>query len=95
MSIDSLWDEIDGRMTAVAVKFPDTALFLKSFHKHVKFAVANPSKTDHQKLLRKGRDWLTMVMWKHPMFRDDFQRMVEAIDKFKKEHDGQLGETAS
>lgn len=94
MVID-LWDEINGRLTAVAVKHPGTEKFLLSFQKHVRYALNNPSKADHPKLMRKGRDWLTMVMWKHPQFRDDFQKMVEAIDKFKEEHDGQRGETTS
>lgn len=93
--IQSLWDEINGRLTATAVKHPGTELFLRSFQKHVRYALDNPSKADHAKLLRKGRDWLTMVMWKHPMFRDDFQKMVEVIDQFQKEHDGQRGETTS
>lgn len=80
--IESLWDEINGRLTATAVKHPGTETFLRSFQKHVRYASKNPSKADHPKLLKKGRQWLTEVMWKHPQFRDDFQKMVDAIDKF-------------
>jgi hypothetical protein len=86
--VQGLLEEINGRLTATGVKYPDTRNFLRSFQKHVDYALKNPSRADYPKLLRKGRDWLSTVMWKHPTFRDDFAKMVDAIDKFKEEHGG-------
>lgn len=95
MSGESLLDEINGRLTATAVRYPESKLFIWSFQKHVQYALKNPSRADLGKLIRKGRSWLQEMMWKHPAFRDDFQRIIEAIDKFKGEHDRQHGEAVS
>lgn len=82
--IDTLLDELNGRLTAVTVRYPDTRLFILSYQKHVKYALENPQKADYPRVLRKGREWLSKVMWKHPMFRPEFEKMVDLIDKFRK-----------
>lgn len=84
--IQNLLDELDGRLTAVTVTKPDTKLFIWSLQKHIKYAIDNPGNVRFGKLLRKTRNWLVMVKWKHPMFKDDFDQMVTAIDKFQEEH---------
>lgn len=84
--VDSLLDELNGRLTAVTVKKPETRLFIWSLQKHIKYAIDNPKNVRIGKLLKKTRNWLVMVKWKHPMFKDDFDPMVSAIDKFKEEH---------
>lgn len=83
MNADTLLDELDGRLTAVWVKYPDTRLFLLSFQKHVKYALKNPAGADVKKVLRKGRRWLSEVMWKHPLFRPEFEKMIRLIDDFE------------
>lgn len=84
--IADLLDELDGRLTAVTVKLPDTKPFIWSLQKHIKHALAEPKNVRIGKLLQKTRDWLITVKWKHPMLKDDFDPMVAAIDKFKEEH---------
>ena len=83
MNIDTLLDELNGRLTAVKVKFPGSEDYIESFQKHVRFALHNREKAKIDKLLRKGKDWLRTNAWKHPMFRDDFLVMVQKIDEFK------------
>lgn len=81
---DSLLDEVNGRLTATAVKYPEARLFIWSYQKHVQYALNNPSKVDLVKLIRDGKKWLREMVWKHPEFREDFSAIVERIDKFEK-----------
>lgn len=83
MTFLDLMDEVDGRLTATAVKYPGSHLFILSFQKHVKYALKNPGKSDGPKLIRKGKQWLKEMSWKHPEFRDEFSRIVAAIEKFE------------
>lgn len=80
---DELLDELDGRLTAATVKFPEAKPFIWSFQKHVRFALSNPKERRMGKLLKKGRQWLSEMAWKHPVFRDDFMPMVKVIDEFE------------
>lgn len=80
--VEHLLDQAHGRLTAISVKYPDAKPFIESFHKHVRFALNNPKEAKYEKLLKKGRQWLHEMSWKHPMFRPDFMKIVEAIDKF-------------
>lgn len=86
MNADTLLDEIDGRLTAVCVKYPDARLFILSYQKHVQFALKNPGKAKIEKVITKGRKWLREVMWKHPIFRPEFQKIIDAIDNFEASH---------
>lgn len=81
---DSLLEEVNGRLSAVAVKYPESRLFIWSYQKHVQYALNNPSRVDLAKLIRDGKKWLREMVWKHPEFRDDFTAIVERIDKFEK-----------
>jgi hypothetical protein len=80
--VQNLLDELNGRLTAVAVKYPSTEPFIESLRKHIRFALHNPGKAKYGKLLKKTHSWLNEMKWKHPMFRSDFTAMVELIDKF-------------
>jgi hypothetical protein len=86
--IENLLGEVDGRLTAVTVKMPDTKNFIWSLQKHVKYALNEPQNVRMGKFLKKTNNWLTMVKWKHPMFKDDFDPIVKLIDKFQEEHGG-------
>lgn len=90
MNADTLLDELNGRLTSVVVRYPDTRLFIWSYQKHILFALKNPGKAKVSKVIRKGRKWLSEVMWKHPFLRPEFEKMVEAIDRFELRHAGQL-----
>lgn len=81
--VQNLLDEINGRLTAVTVRYPDTQPFVMSFQKHVRFALNNPQEARYEKLLKKGRKWLVEMKWKHPLFRPEFSTIVELIDKFE------------
>jgi hypothetical protein len=83
--VENLLDELSGRLTAVVVKYPDTQPFIESLHKHIRFALNNPREARYGKLMKKSRQWLHEMAWKHPMFRPDFMAMVDAIDKFEKQ----------
>lgn len=80
--VENLLDELNGRLTAVVVKYPDTKPFIESLHKHIRFALNNPEEARYGKLLKKAHQWLHEQSWKHPMFRPDFRAMVDAIEKF-------------
>ena len=87
--VDTLLDEINGRLTAITVKFPETWAFIWSYQKHVQYALKEPEKANLGKVIKKGREWLSEVMWKHPFLRPDFEKIVEAIDKFEQREFGQ------
>jgi len=91
--VQNLLDELNGRLTAVTIQYPGSEPFIESFQKHVRFALHNPEKARIGKLLKKGRRWLHENSWKHPIFRDDFQKMVSRIDEF--EGKNEPGEAAS
>jgi hypothetical protein len=82
MNADTLLDQLNGRLTVVVVEYPATKPFIWSFQKHIQYALKHPGKANIGKLLRKGKRWLSEMMWKHPMFRPEFMGMVELIDKF-------------
>jgi hypothetical protein len=81
--VQNLWDEVNGRLTAIVVRYPDTERFIESFRKHVRFALHHPLEARHEKLLKKGKKWLLEVKWKHPLFRNDFDAILNAISKFE------------
>ena len=83
---DTILDELNGRLTSVTVKYPEAKPFIQSFQKHVVFALNNPKERRMGKLLKKGREWLNTMAWKHPIFREDFMPMVKAIDDFQQQH---------
>lgn len=85
-NVDTLLDEINGRLSAVCVRYPDARLFILSYQKHVKFALEHPAQAKIEKVINKGRKWLTEVMWKHPLFRPEFQKIIDAIDNFEASH---------
>ena len=93
MGADGLLDEINGRLTAVVVRYPETRPFIWSYQKHVQFALKNPEKANVGKVIKKGREWLSEMMWKHPLFRPEFSGIVEAIDRFENREFG--GSSAS
>jgi hypothetical protein len=82
--VESLLDELNGRLTSVTVRYPDAEPYIESLRKHIRFALHNPEKARLGKLLKKSRTWLNEQSWKHPIFRADFMKMVELIDKFEK-----------
>lgn len=79
--VENLLDELNGRLTAVMVKNPGTEPFIESLRKHIRFALSNPKEARLEKLLKKSREWLNLMAWKHPMFRDEFLLMVKKIDE--------------
>lgn len=87
--VAGLLDELNGRLTAVVVKYPETKPFIWSLQKHIQYALKNPGDFDLGELLKKARDWLHEQAWKHPLFRPEFMGMVEAIDKFAKKEIGE------
>ena len=82
--VENLLDELNGRLTAVAIKYPKAEPFIESYRKHVRFALHNPERAQYGDLIKKGRKWLSEMMWKHPTFRPEFSVMVDRIDKFVK-----------
>lgn len=86
--LQCLLDELNGRLTAVTIKYPDAKLYIESLQKHVRYALHHPQDVNGVKFFKKVRGWLSLQSWKHPTFRPEFMKMVELIDKFKKEHGG-------
>ena len=82
--VATLLDELDGRLTSVVVKYPETKPFIWSLQKHIQYALKNPGEFIMGELLKKARDWLHENAWKHPLFRPEFMAMVEKIDAFVK-----------
>lgn len=82
--VANLLDELNGRLTAVTIKYPESEPYIESLRKHIRFALHNPEKARLSKLLKKSRTWLHEQSWKHPTFRPDFMKMVELIDAFKR-----------
>ena len=82
--LQNLLDEMNARLTSVVVRYPDAEPYIESLRKHIRFALHNPEKAKIGKLLSKSRSWLNEQSWKHPMFRPDFMKMVELLDKFKR-----------
>lgn len=80
--VDTCLDEVNGRLTAIWVKLPETKPFIWSFQKHVQYALDNPDKADYPRIFDKGRKWLLEMKWKHPMFADEFGRILDVMDKF-------------
>ena len=81
--VENLLDELNGRLTAVWAKHPETYLFIWSLQKHIKYALENPKEVRLGKLMEKAKDWLRVQQWKHPIFRDEFQVMIDRIGKFE------------
>lgn len=88
MGADDLLGELDGRLTATKVKYPEAKLFIWSLQKHIQYALKEPQNVRIGKLLKKTENWLTAMKWKHPMFRDDFEPMVKLIQKFEESRGG-------
>jgi hypothetical protein len=78
-----LFDEINGRLTAIWVKYPETKPFIWSFQKHVNFCLEHPEQAKPHKVIESGKKWMLEMKWKHPMFKEDFQKILDAIDKFE------------
>jgi hypothetical protein len=81
--IENLLEQMDGRLTAVVVRYPDTRPFIWSLQKHIQFALKHPREAKLEKLIKKSRAWLNEMMWKHPLFRPEFSAIVSLIDTFE------------
>jgi len=86
--LQSFLDELNGRLTAVTVRYPEAALYIESLQKHVRYGLHHPDDVNVDKFLKKVRQWLSVQIWKHPTFRDDFVKMISLLDDFKKKHGG-------
>jgi hypothetical protein len=80
-----LFEEINGRLTAIWIKYPETKPFIWSWQKHVNFCLHNPNdeRAKPHKVIEKGKVWMAEMKWKHPMFREDFDGILKAIEKFE------------
>lgn len=82
MTFEDLMDEVDGRLIRAKIAIPDASPFFQSLHKHVKFALNNPSQVDQQKLLRKSQGWLTAMSVKYPQFQEHLMPIAEKIKRY-------------
>jgi len=83
--LENLLDEVDGRMTRVYIRWPETWGIIWRQQKHVRQALNHPELVNKEKLLMKTRDWLVAAMVNHPMMDDDFRPVVNDISEYFKD----------
>lgn len=79
-----LLKQVDGVLTKVTIKYPDSWELLWRAHKQIKHILDFPEehKATPGKTLLKVRTWLTAAMVNHPMFDEDFRPMVNEITDY-------------
>lgn len=82
MTFEDLMDEVDGRLLRTKIAFPEAANFIQSLHKHIKFALNNPTQVDQPKLLRKSKGWLVAMSVKYPQFKEHLLPIAEKIQSY-------------
>ena len=75
-----LFDEMDGRLKGILLRFPDSYEIIRPIQKHVQHALINPS-VNYEKYLNQTRGRCMAAAVNYPELEDRLLAIVEKIDQ--------------
>lgn len=78
----NLCDEIDGRLTRITIRWPETWWNVWKQQKHVRYALQYPERVNQAKVLKKTRDWLVLQTALHQGLDEHFIPIINNISAY-------------